>query len=193
MRLSCLFILIFLVSSLHVKAQKDWAITPSGNEFANKLIAEKVDTFVTYNYPDYRSEPWDHVYVIWKKEGKTSIYNDYSKDIQIMSEGAAADIWGFLDTNLVIMKKEKVKPFSSMIKVKGKNVVETIPTMDSQWWKSWIYMKGEVMAISEGESPFMEMEKYNDGKVKTNINYAYNSKLKLKLFLDKLDLAVSHD
>ncbi len=169
------------------KEKTDPTITKSGNEFFANLLEQKVDTIVTYNYPDYRSEPWEHAYILWKKDGKTSLYIDRSKETQILNEETAAGVWRFLDTNLATIKKEKVKPFSAMIKVKGKNVVETIPTMDSQWWRCWIYLKGETIKISEGESHFEKKSTDSNGKVKMNINYEYNMKLKMKLFLDMLD------
>lgn len=169
------------------KEKTEFTITKSGNEFVANLIEVKVDTIVTYNYPDYRVEPWDHAYIIWKKDGRTQMYNDRSKEARTISEETAAGIWNFLDTNLATIKKEKVKPFSSVIKVKGKNVVETIPTMDSQWWRCWIYLKGETIKISEGESHFEKKSTDSNGKIKMNINYEYNMKLKKKLFLDMLD------
>lgn len=171
-------------------AQTEMTITRSGNEFAAKLIAEKVDTMITYNYPDYRSEPWEHAYIIWKKEGKTQVYIDHTKETLPVDDSAAARVWKFLDTNLKIIKTEKVKPFSSMIQVKGKDKdkdkVETIPTMDPEWWKCRIYMKGDITKISEGESAFHKKSTDVNGKVKMNINYEYNSKLKRKVFLNML-------
>jgi hypothetical protein len=182
-----IMVVIAVFAAQNCVAQTEFTITKSGNEFAAKLIEEKVDSIVTYNYPDYRSEPWEHAYVIWKKDGKTQLYIDYNKETKTISEETAAGVWNFLATNLKAIKTEKVKPFSSMIKVKGRNVVETIPTMDSEWWKCWIYLKGETTKISQGESPFHKKSTDNKGKVKMNINYEYNIKLKEKLFVDLLD------
>ncbi len=182
-----IMILFALLATGRSIAQTELTITKTGNEFATKLIAEKVDTMITYNYPDYRSEPWEHAYVIWKKDGKTRVYIDYIKQIEAIDDSAAAGLWGFLHTNLTTIRTEKVKPFTSMMKVKGKNVVDDTPNMDSEWWKCSIYTQGDLIKISEGESAFIKKQTFGDGKVKENINYEYNNKLKRKLLVDLLD------
>jgi hypothetical protein len=178
-------LLAFLVFVTSATAQTDLAMNEGGNKYVNQLISEKVDSIVVLSATYFRHKSQDVVYIFWKKDGQTKVFDEHNGEATPVPADKAETMWNYLAANHEAIKKEELKPWSHAVMVKGKKKVETPYMEDADWQKCGIYLNGQTTRYTIVSSVVTKTTTtYPGNKKQTNINYEHNMKTKRKLFLD---------
>lgn len=181
-----LALLLLLPVAANAQAQNDLAMNDGGNKYVENLISEKVDTIAVLSGTYFRHRSEDVVYIFFKKDGQTKVYNEGYGELDVIAADSAQGMWDYMTTNFESLKTEKLKEYAYIVKVKGKNKVHTPYSMDADWLKCGIYLNGQAVKYTIAGGVITKTTTYSNGKKETNINYEYNMKAKRKLFMDML-------